>query len=289
MIDIMIPFWGEPEYLYRAVRSVQNQTSESWRLTVVDDGYPEDVKPFFHNLNDRRISYMRNSTNLGITKNFQRCLDLTFADYTVFMGCDDELLPGYVEKIEKCFTRNPGIDMVQPGVEIIDEHDVNHSPLVDGIKKLLRPRRGTSDLHGESLAKSLLRGNWLYWPSLCFRTASLKLVRFPENYSVLLDLSLIFDLICSGSRLEVIQDVVFRYRRHGESLSSSTLFDGVRFEEETNFFKTQAARMRDLGWRGAEREARLHLTSRAHSVMILPAALRRDPHAVSWLVKHALT
>lgn len=284
-----MPFWGEPKYLYRAIRSVQNQTSNSWRLTVIDDGYPEDVKPFFDNLNNPRIIYLKNSKNQGITRNFQNCLDLASADYTIIMGCDDELLPDYVERVEAYFTLNPNIDMVQPSVEIIDEHDVNRTPLVDEIKKLLRPRRGASDLHGEALAKSLLRGDWLYWPSLCFRTTRLKEARFPEKYSVILDLGLIFDLVCSGAHLAVIQDILFRYRRHSKSLSSSTLFDGVRFEEEADFFKTQTLRMRDLGWRKAEREARLHLTSRAHSMVVIPSALRRDPHAILGLIKHALT
>ena len=36
MIDIMLPFWGEPRYLYETVEAVRGQTSDDWRLTVVD-------------------------------------------------------------------------------------------------------------------------------------------------------------------------------------------------------------------------------------------------------------
>ena len=38
----MLPFYGDPELLRRAVRSVQQQSRTDWRLTVVDDGYPDD-------------------------------------------------------------------------------------------------------------------------------------------------------------------------------------------------------------------------------------------------------
>ena len=45
MLDIMLPFWGEPRYLYETVEAVLRQTDERWRLTVVDDCYPDPKVP----------------------------------------------------------------------------------------------------------------------------------------------------------------------------------------------------------------------------------------------------
>lgn len=289
MIDIFIPFWGDPEYLYDAVRSVLEQTSPRWRLTVVDDCYPQDVAPFFDALSDERVRYVRNDHNLGIIANFSKCQHMAEGEYTVFMGCDDLLSPCYVETIEKTAARYPGVEIIQPGVEVIDGDGTPVRPLSDRVKALLRPdARTTHILAGEALARSLFVGDWLYWPSLAFRTDALRTVEFLPDYEIILDVGLLMDLIVSGARLAVVPDLVFHYRRHGSSLSSEALLDGPRFADERRFFAHQARRMRRLGWRSAERAARMHLTSRAYAATLLPSALRSRPDALRPLMTHVL-
>ena len=88
MLDILVPFWGDPALLRRTIDSVLAQTSPDWRLTVVDDAYPDESVPaYFASLTDGRIRYVRNETNVGITENYRRCLALAEADFVVFMGC----------------------------------------------------------------------------------------------------------------------------------------------------------------------------------------------------------
>lgn len=284
MIDIFIPYWGEPQYLYDAVASVQAQTSRNWRLTVVDDAYPEDVSRFFAAVDDPRIRYLRNDKNLGIIGNFAKCQSLSEGEYTVFMGCDDLLLPGYVHVIERTARLLPGIDIVQPGVTVIDDIGDSHLPLADRVKALITPTgRGTRTVGGESLAKSLLTGDWLYWPSLAFRTEALRTVRFLPDYDIILDLGLILDLVQKGAELAIVPDVVFAYRRHTGSLSSQALIDGPRFADERRFFTERAEQMDELGWTRAARAARMHLTSRAYALTALPSALRQQRGATELL------
>ncbi len=275
VIDIFIPFWGDPQFLYAAVSSVRAQTSDNWRLTVVDDCYPEDVSGYFGNLNDTRITYLRNPENLGIIRNFAKCQSLAEGEYTVFMGCDDLLLPNYVEVVEAAARIFPEVDIIQPGVEVINEEGNVHLPLADRIKRAIRPR--TRDAHvisGESLAKSLLVGDWLYWPSLAFRTEQLKQVRFLPEYQIILDLGLILDLVQQGAQLAIVPEVAFAYRRHPSSLSATALLDGPRFSDEKEFFEERGLMLDRMGWKSAARAARLHITSRAYALTMLPSALR---------------
>ena len=73
--DIALPFYGEVAFLKEAVASVIAQTNPNWHLLVVDDGYPDETLPaWFESLNDSRISYLRNESNLGANGNFQKCL-----------------------------------------------------------------------------------------------------------------------------------------------------------------------------------------------------------------------
>lgn len=274
VIDIFIPFWGRPEYLYAAVRSVLNQTSTNWRLTVVDDAYPEDVSPFFDECSDERVRYLRNGKNLGIIGNFAKCQALATGDYTVFMGCDDLLLPNYVEMIEQVAARFPGVEIIQPGVEVIDSEGNVCVPLPDRVKGLIRPTGGrTQILSGEKLAQSLLVGDWLYWPSLAFETTALKQVEFLADYQIILDLGLVLDLVQRGARLALDSELAFAYRRHDASLSSEATLEGPRFGDEKKFFMDRALIMDQLCWKRAARAARLHITSRAYALSVVPSAL----------------
>ncbi len=287
VIDIFIPFWGKPAHLYSATQSVLEQTSGNWRLTVVDDNYPEDVSGFFQELEDPRVRYIRNSKNLGIVDNFAKCQELAGGDYTVIMGCDDLLAPNYVATIEKAARLWPGVEIVQPGVQIIGEGGESVFPLADRVKAAITPRgKGLRVIGGQELARSLLVGDWLYWPSLAFRTETFKTAKFDPEYQIILDLGFVLDLVASGARLALEPTLAFYYRRHAGSLSSQALLDGPRFADERRFFGERASQMEQLGWEKAARAARVHLTSRLHALAMLPSSILRGKGALS-LLRHA--
>jgi glycosyltransferase involved in cell wall biosynthesis len=92
-LDIFIPYWGDPGYLKETVRSVLAQDSGDWRLTVVDDAYPDlTVKEYFDGIDDERITYIRKEQNEGITANYRTCVSLATQDLMTILGCDDVLL-----------------------------------------------------------------------------------------------------------------------------------------------------------------------------------------------------
>lgn len=289
VLDIMLPYWGDPKYLHAAVDSICAQDADQWRLTIIDDHYPdESAADHYRQLDDPRIRFIRNDRNLGLAANFQRCLDLAEAEYVMFMGSDDLLEPGYVRAITQMLQLNDDVHIVQPGVRVIDGNGKNYLSAADIAKRLLRPRASASRLRsGEPLACSLLHGDWLYWPSLAFRTKTIKQVRFREEYSMILDLGIVLDLVVRGARLVVLEDEVFCYRRHRASASAVALHDGVRFAEDRNFFARQTIRMRELGWRRAARAARLRITSRGHALALLPKAIvQRDWGWIRTLLHH---
>ena len=129
-------------------------------------------------------------------------------------------------------------------------------------------------LSGEELAVSLLRGNWLYFPSLCWRAGPLQRTGFREGLSVVQDLALVIDLVLDGESLLVLPTPAFRYRRHAGSVSSAHAADGRRFAEERAFFAATAERMAARGWNRAARAARHHLASRLNALVTLPFAVR---------------
>lgn len=285
----MMPFYGDPVLFRRAVESVLAQTDPDWRLVVVDDVYPDPAPgEWLRSIDDDRIEYLRNDANLGVSGNFAKCLALVTSDHFVLMGCDDLLEPGYVGRMSSAIAEHPTASYFQPGVTVVNGAGEKASPLPDTVKRLSRPRSsGTIILSGEKLASSLLRGNWTYFPSICWNTEVVRPYGFADGFEVVLDLALQLEIIRGGGSLVVLPDRLFRYRRHAGSVSSWSAEDGSRFAEERAFFASARTMMDDAGWHHAGRVARMHLSSRLNAASKLPGALRRRNTAdVRSLTRH---
>ncbi|HTJ68667.1 MAG TPA: glycosyltransferase [Actinospica sp.] len=294
-IDVMMPYYGDVPLMQAAVRSVLAQTDPDWHLTVVDDGTAAGVPEWFEQLAEPRVTYLRNERNLGISGNFQKCLELAKRDRVVIMGCDDLLLPNYIATVRALALAHPNVGLVQPGVRVIDESGESASSLADTIKRrLYAPKEllhGTEPvvLEGEELALSLLRGNWLYFPSLCWRTDAIQATTgFREDLRVVQDMAVVLQLVESGEALVADGVEAFEYRRHAESESSRAAVDGSRFDESRRFFTETARRMDEIGWHRAARVSRRHRSTRLHALTLAPTALRQgDAAAFRRLVRYA--
>jgi GT2 family glycosyltransferase len=272
----MLPFYGDVALLRETVHSVLAQEDQDWRLTVVDDCYPDDtVADWFAKLPDPRVHYRRNERNLGINRNFQQCVELATHDRVVIIGQDDVMLPHYLTTVRSVLDTYPDATIVQPGVTIVDANGDPSRGLVDAMKqRFYQPHfTGRTLLSGEPLAVSLLRGNWLYFPALCWRREAIRSVGFREGLDIVQDLALVIDLVQEGRSLAVDDTVCFRYRRHGDSVSSKGAVAASRFVEERNYFLDVAERMRAQGWSRAARVARHHVSSRLHALVLLPSAV----------------
>ena len=276
VLDIMLPAFGDGPLLRQTVASARAQTDPRWLLTVVDDG-PADpgLASWLGDMDDHRIRYLHNPVNLGINRNFQRCVDLAGCDLVVLVGADDRLLPGYLATVSAAAEVFPQAAMVQPGVRVIDGDGRPVRPLGDRVKSLLAMRvAGTRLVGGEELTCSLLRANWMYFPSVAFRRSWLQRYGFREGFDVVQDLDLYLRMLVDGASLALVEDVCFEYRRHPASLSSTAAENGGRFREELEFFAQARSMALRNGWRRAARAADAHLTSRLHSLLRSAAAAR---------------
>ncbi|MDJ0356425.1 glycosyltransferase [Paenarthrobacter sp. PH39-S1] len=289
-LDIFIPYWGDPAFMKETVASVLAQKNGDWLLTVVDDAYPsQEIPDFMAGISDPRVKYIRKDRNEGITANYRTCVSLVDQEIMVILGCDDVLLPNYVDVILDAHRRFPDAAIIQPGVQVIDEHGVVVSTLTDTIKqRLVRPRgNGRQVISGEVLATNLMHGDWLYWPALAFRTEKIREVDFREGFPIIQDLALIMDMVYRGDQLLIDPTLCFSYRRHSNSASSTKLIDGSRFAGEREYFSVAAAQADELGWNRAALAARLRITSRAHALSLLPKAVgSRHTTAIRALVRH---
>lgn len=292
MLDIFIPYWGDPGYMKETVRSVLAQDVDAWRLTVVDDAYPShEIADFMSPLIGDRIRYIRKDSNEGITANYRTCVALAQETVMMMLGSDDRLLPNYVREVLAAHRRFPEAAIIHPRVEVIDETGSVVRTLADAVKqRVVQPGgRGVQVLAGERLVTSLLHGDWLYWPALAFRSDKIKATPFRDGFPLIQDLAIVLDMLFRGDSMVLTPTAAFQYRRHRASASSTTLVDGTRFDGERRYFTLAAETADELGWRTAGRAARLRITSRAHAAVLMPrAAAHHDLPALRSLARHAL-
>ncbi len=279
-LQIFIPYWGEPGLLFDAIDSVRAQRNPDWDLTIIDDCYPdESVGERLRAETDQRITYIRNETNLGITENYREAIRRASGRHVAILGCDDLLHPNYVDVVTGILERHPDADVVQPGVQVIDEHGTVVMPLADRIKQRMLSPRAETVLTGEEMATSLLRGNWLYWPSLTFRTDTLRRVDFRDGLPIIQDLALLVDIAFQGGSLAFAPTLAFSYRRHSGSASQKTLLDGRRFNDERTYYATARRQAEAKGWKRTARVTRMRLMARLHAITELPGVLRHGTSA----------
>jgi glycosyltransferase involved in cell wall biosynthesis len=279
----MLPYYGDVSYMKLAVESVLAQSFTGWRLVVIDDGYP-DPEParWIGELSERdsRIEYVRNQTNLGANGNYRKALSLVQADYFVMMGADDVMLPNYVSSVMQLISEHPEADVIQPGVAVIDKDGKRYTPLADRVKSWYAPRVD-SVLSGEDMARSLVRADWAYFPSIVWRTAAVSAQGFRRGLDVVQDLALLLDISVSGGSMAVGKEIAFEYRRHASSDSSVRAYDGRRFAEERDFLNQQAERFKKMGWNRASRAARSRLAPRLHAATVALKAASRGKFGAS--------
>lgn len=288
--DIMMPFYGRVDHFKAAVESVRSQTVTDWRLVVIDDVYPDrSAGEWLVSIGDPRIEYIRNEVNLRPSRNYRKASGIMSSEFSMLMGCDDIMLPGFLARVNELIERHPDAFVIQVGVQPIDADGMPCVPVADRVKRLLRPAGPYPRvLNGELLTRSLLRGNWTYFPSLVWRVSEIQDPGFRVDLDVVQDLEMLLQLAERGGDLVLDDRIEFQYRRHKQSFSALTGPDGSKYAQERTVFAEAAVTTRALGWNRAARAARLHISSRLHALAELPAAARvRSRSGILALCRHA--
>jgi glycosyltransferase involved in cell wall biosynthesis len=256
-ITYAIPFYSGVTYLARALRSVLAQTDPNWQAYVCDDGQDEGIEEVVRAFGDGRIRYLRNPGNLGMGRNFNRCIDLADTDLVTILHNDDELKPSYGTKIVAAAARYPDAAALFCRTDVIDENSEHVFSIPDVVKDVLISPSQSDDvvITGEPGIHALLRGNFINAPTLCFRKSVIGAHRFPPEYKFVLDCELTSALVFDGLTIVGIPDRCYRYRRHEEAATSKYTRTQLRFREESDYYDRMKARCEQLGWERCSRMA----------------------------------
>lgn len=110
LVSIVIPTYGRTDRLYRAIKSVLNQSYGNIEIIVVDDNTDEKisdhVREIIDSFSDKRLRLIKNRKNLGGALTRNEGIKASRGNYVAFLDDDDEYLPQKVEKQLDLFLRS---------------------------------------------------------------------------------------------------------------------------------------------------------------------------------------
>lgn len=124
-VSIQMCTYNRAHFIKQAIQSVLSQTFSNWELLIIDDASTDNTKEVVASCPpDTRIKYVENESNLGITKNRNKCLNLSQGEYIAVLDSDDYWLDRTkLEKQVEFLDKNPSYALVGTNMQIVDENN----------------------------------------------------------------------------------------------------------------------------------------------------------------------
>jgi glycosyltransferase involved in cell wall biosynthesis len=266
-VSVVVAAYGDVPYLEETLRSLVVTQPDSVPIFVLDDCSPTpDVHEIAQRFSDR-ITYIRSEVNRGVSGSFNAAADLVSTEYLMLVGPDDRVTKSLEDFLREIESEAFGAEVIQPGVSVIDSTGEPVRPINDRVKDWIAPKQNSMHF-GEDLAVTLLKGDWVYNPSLLWKVSCLRETRYDESLKTAMDLDILLRLTFDGKSLYRSGIKVFEYRRHSEAVSSKNA-GSQQFGEELSIHGWAHESAKSKNWRAAMRWAKRAPTSRLHAMILL--------------------
>ena len=122
LVSICVPTKDRPAYLKQAIESILAQDFDDMEIIISDNASKRQTFDIVSDFNDKRIKYSRNSKDLGLTNNLNRCIAMANGKYICIFHDDDIMLKGNISKKVEMLENNPNIALVHSDIKRIDEN-----------------------------------------------------------------------------------------------------------------------------------------------------------------------
>jgi glycosyltransferase involved in cell wall biosynthesis len=205
-LTITLPVYNGMPYLKDAIESILAQTFDDFHFLIIDDGSRDGSTEYLRSVKDPRMHLIvRENRGLGATLN--QLFDESQTEYVVRMDSDDVCAPDRLKKIAAFIENNN--DFVMAGSDqafLVDGKTLKAAPRPtdqENIRRLLLKKR-PGILHPTVVVR---RDAWA-------RVGGYRLAGAGEDLDFCLRM-------CDVGRVTTIPEVLYYYRLHSKSISSS--------------------------------------------------------------------
>lgn len=229
MISVIMPVYNGENYLKESIESILNQSYKNFEFIIINDGsvdYSSNIIKKYMEKDDRIIFIDRK--NKGLVESLNDGIRLAKGEYIARMDCDDISLDKRFEKQVKFLVDNPSIDIVGAYIEVIG--DKSNS---DKVEAWFNQKWSNN----ESLLRST-EGSIIAHPTAMIRSRVIKELKGYRNlYSRMEDDDLWVRCLKCGSKIDIIDEQLLKYRIHNNSKSVRDISDFEKYTYEKIRFK----------------------------------------------------
>jgi glycosyltransferase involved in cell wall biosynthesis len=115
-LSIGMPVYNGAQWIRESIEYLLCQSFPDFELIIADNASTDDTETICRTLAERddRIRYYRNSTNIGVFRNYDRVFELSSAKYFKWASCNDICLDGFLEKCVAVLDARADVVLVYP-------------------------------------------------------------------------------------------------------------------------------------------------------------------------------
>ena len=245
--DVQIPYYGKRSYLIEAIKSLNGQklVDINLYLNIFDDQSPQHMDISKYKVTkDIHFNYQINEHNLGLIKNWNKCLDASIHKYVHLLHYDDILSPEFYSKMLHLFT----YDSI--GMVICKSESVFDNPFVtrywSGKIRKKEQRKGeiTHFKAGDEAIRGLLKESYACSGIVLSKNAVEKVGKFREDLPYSADEEYWYR-IAKHFDIVIIDDALIKYRYHRNNYAIKTW---IMDDFIGKFIETRFERLKHLSY-----------------------------------------
>ena len=123
LVSICIPTFNAARWIKDCLASALAQTYAPLEVLIIDDASTDETVELIRSVDDERIRLQVNNQNIGLARNWNKCIEASRGDFIKFLFHDDILYPDCVGKMMRLLLSNENVGLVFSPRDVIVEGD----------------------------------------------------------------------------------------------------------------------------------------------------------------------
>ena len=229
IFSIVVLSYNQKSLIKETLNSIYNQSFKNIELVISDDASTDNTQKIITEWVDEHknrfvnVIINFNEKNLGISANHTAGIKLATGEFVKYIGGDDILLPDAVQKMNEFLISNKEARFCVSKIKMFYRKNDKYVTFGEFPEK--RVFNKLKKTNASEQFKILVRGNIIPAPGTFFRKSVFEQYGyFDTKYRTFEDWHQWLKFLLNGERLFLLDDYTVLFRRHANSVSTSSLY-----------------------------------------------------------------
>lgn len=217
LVSVCIPAYNNADYISETIDCILNQTYKNIELVICDDHSTDKTIEVIQSYSDPRVKLFLNEKNLGMSGNWNNCLNHCTGEFIKLICADDMLANDALEKEVMALINHPSA--------VMSESDTQFRDLQGNTKGSYTRYKKSGLVDGKVIARAGLFSRNLFGAPLnnTFRRSVLEQVHgFDPSFKYILDYDFWVSIACLGD-VYIIHEPLNYFRLRNDSNTGKVL------------------------------------------------------------------